>query len=118
MPLPSRVSPKGLDHVFVLALVGVVFLGFVREVYPSEVTALAASAVLLATGIIETGDFLTVFSSSAPMTIAMMFIISTALERTGVLMVIGDVLKRQARGSFLRATLLMMVGTMGASPLI
>ncbi|MHA7886348.1 SLC13 family permease [Roseicyclus sp.] len=104
-----------LDQIFVLALVGVVFLSFIREIYPPEVTALAASAALLATGIIETRDFLSVFSSSAPITIAMMFIISAALERTGVLEIIGDVLKQQARGSFLRAMLLMMVGTMGAS---
>ncbi|MDO9640802.1 MAG: SLC13 family permease [Pseudotabrizicola sp.] len=104
-----------LDQIFVLALVGVVFLSFFKEIYPPEVTALAASAALLATGIIETRDFLTVFSSSAPITIAMMFIISAALERTGVLTIIGDLLKRQARGSFLRAMLLMMVGTMGAS---
>ncbi|WP_375553648.1 SLC13 family permease [Roseovarius mucosus] len=104
-----------LDQIFVLALVAVVFLSFVKEVYPPEVTALAASAALLATGIIETRDFLTVFSSSAPITIAMMFIISAALERTGVLTIVGDLLKQQARGSFLRAMLLMMVGTMGAS---
>lgn len=105
----------GLDQIFVLALVGVVFLSFFKEIYPPEVTALASSAALLATGLIETRDFLKVFSSSAPITIAMMFIISAALERTGVLTIIGDVLKRQARGSFLRAMLLMMVGTMGAS---
>ena len=104
-----------LDQIFVLALVGVVFLSFFKEIYPPEVTALAASAALLATGIIETRDFLTVFSSSAPITIAMMFIISAALERTGVLTIIGDILKRQARGSYLRAMLLMMAGTMGAS---
>ncbi|WP_244437720.1 SLC13 family permease [Roseivivax isoporae] len=58
---------------------------------------------------------MTVFSSSAPITIAMMFIISAALERTGVLAILGEVLKRQARGSFLRTMLLMMIGTMGAS---
>ncbi|MFU8776756.1 MAG: SLC13 family permease, partial [Roseovarius sp.] len=104
-----------LEQIFVLALVAVVFLSFFKEIYPPEVTALAASAALLATGIIETRDFLKVFSSSAPITIAMMFIISAALERTGVLTIIGDVLKRQARGSFLRTMLLMMVGTMGAS---
>ncbi|MDT8327479.1 MAG: SLC13 family permease [Roseovarius sp.] len=104
-----------IDQIFVLALVGVVFLSFFKEIYPPEVTALAASAALLATGIIETRDFLKVFGSSAPITIAMMFIISAALERTGVLTIIGDVLKRQARGSFLRTMLLMMVGTMGAS---
>jgi di/tricarboxylate transporter len=104
-----------IDQIFVIALVCAVFLSFLKEVYPPEVTALAASAALLATGIIETQDFLTVFSSSAPITIAMMFILSAALERTGVLTIIGDVLKKQARGSFLRAMLLMMVATMGAS---
>lgn len=115
MPSPWRVSPMSIDQIFVLLLVGVVFLSFLREFYPPEVTALAASAALLATGIIETRDFLTVFSSSAPITIAMMFIISAALERTGVLTIIGDVLKRQARGSFLRTMLPMMAGAMGAS---
>lgn len=104
-----------LDQIFVLALLGVVFLSFFKELYPPEVTALGASAALLATGIIQTGDFLTVFSSSAPITIAMMFIISAALERTGVLVLLGDYLKTQARGSYLRTTMLMMVGTMVAS---
>ncbi len=104
-----------LDQILVLVLVCAVFLSFVLEVYPPEVTALAASAALLATGLVDTGSFLTVFSNAAPITIAMMFIISAALERTGVLTIIGDALKRQARGSFLRAMLLMMVGTMGAS---
>lgn len=104
-----------LDQIFVLVLLGAVFLSFFKEVYPPEVTALAASAALLATGIIDTGDFLTVFSSSAPITIAMMFIISAALERTGVLTILGDFLRRQARGSYLRTILLMMLGTMAAS---
>ncbi|HDR29157.1 SLC13 family permease [Rhodovulum sp.] len=105
----------GLEQIFVLVLLAVVFLSFVKEVYPPEVTALGASAALLATGILETRDFLKVFSSSAPITIAMMFIISAALERTGVVAMLGDLLKRQARGSLLRAMLLMMVGAMGAS---
>ncbi|MCT4373142.1 SLC13 family permease [Yangia mangrovi] len=103
------------EQIFVLVLLAVVFLGFFKELYPPEVTALGASGALLATGIIETNDFLTVFSSSAPITIAMMFIISAALERTGVLAMLGEVLKRQARGSFLRAMLLMMIGTIAAS---
>ncbi|WP_116134490.1 SLC13 family permease [Tropicimonas sp. IMCC34043] len=104
-----------LEQIFVLVLLGAVFVSFFKEFYPPEVTALGASAVLLATGIIETGDFLKVFSSSAPITIAMMFIISAALERTGVLEIIGDILKKQARGSYLRASLIMMFGTIAAS---
>jgi di/tricarboxylate transporter len=103
------------EQIFVLVLLAVVFISFIKEIYPPEVTALAASAVLLATGIIQTSDFLTVFSSSAPITIAMMFILSAALERTGVLELIGDFLRKQARGSFLRTILLMMFGSMIAS---
>ncbi|WP_319496655.1 SLC13 family permease [uncultured Cohaesibacter sp.] len=99
------------DQVIVLLLLLLVFIGFFKEFYPPEVTALGASGVLLALGIIDTRDFLSVFSSSAPITIAMMFIISAALERTGVLSLLGDLLKRQARGSLLRALLMMMIGT-------
>jgi di/tricarboxylate transporter len=104
-----------LDQIFILCLLTAVFLSFFKELYPPEVTALAASAALLATNIIETRDFLKVFSSSAPITIAMMFIISAALERTGVLVMVGDILKKQANGSFLRAMFLLMFGTIAAS---
>ncbi|OSP56121.1 SLC13 family permease [Pseudoruegeria sp. SK021] len=103
------------DQMVMLALVAVVFIGFIVEIYPPEVIALAASAVLIATGMISTNDFLFVFSNSAPITIAMMFIISAALERTGVLETLGDMMRKRARGSVLRALLLMMVGTMAAS---
>lgn len=103
------------EQIFVLLLLAGVFFCFLKEIYPPEVTALAASAILLATGIIETADFLGVFSSSAPITIAMMFILSAALERTGVVELIGDFLRKHARGSFLRTMLLMMFGSMVAS---
>ena len=73
-----------LEQIFVLALLALVFVSFFREIYPPEVTALGASAALVARGVIETSDFLLVFSSSAPITIAMMFIISAALERSPV----------------------------------
>ena len=103
------------DQILVLAVLVAVFISFFREFYPPEVTALGASAILIATGIISTNDFLKVFSNSAPITIAMMFILSAALERTGVLEWIGEFLKRQARGSLLRSLLFMMGGTVAAS---
>lgn len=104
-----------LEQVFVLALLAGVFVLFFRETWPPEVTALGASAILLATGIITSDGFLSVFSNSAPLTIAMMFIISASLERTGVLQAAGEWLQRQARGSFLRAIALMTAGTVFAS---
>ena len=45
-----------LDQIFVLILLGGVFLSFFKEYYPPEVTALGASAALLATGILETQE--------------------------------------------------------------
>ncbi|MFB9149498.1 SLC13 family permease [Roseovarius ramblicola] len=103
------------DQIFVLLLLLGVFLCFFKELFPPSVTALGASAVLLATGIIETEAFLGVFGSEAPITIAMMFVISAALERTGVLEIIGGWLRKQAQGSYLRALFLMMAATMTAS---
>ncbi|GGF59315.1 sodium:sulfate symporter [Terasakiella brassicae] len=104
-----------LEQIFVLSLLCIVFLSFFKEIYPPEVIALAATAALVATNIIDVKTFLSVFSSSAPITIAMMFILSAALERTGVLSILGEGLKKYAKGSFLRAMLFMMFGTMLAS---
>lgn len=104
-----------IEQIFVLALLLGIFVLFFREIFPPEVTALGGSAVLLATGIISSDGFLKVFSNSAPITIAMMFIISAALERTGVLQTAGTWVQRQARGSFLRAMILMIAGALVAS---
>lgn len=104
-----------LEQIFILMLLALVLFSFVKEVYPPEVTALGASAALLVTGILPSADFLQVFASPAPITIAMMFILSAALERTGVLELLGIWLRRHARGSYLRAMFLMMGGAMVAS---
>ena len=104
-----------IEQIFVLALLLGIFVLFFREIFPPEVTALGGSAVLLATEIISSDGFLKVFSNSAPITIAMMFIISAALERTGVLQTAGTWVQRQARGSFLRAMILMIAGALVAS---
>lgn len=104
-----------LEIIFVFALVFAVFIAFIWEKYPPEVIALASSAILMVVGILDTGEFLSVFSSSAPMTIAMMFIISAALERTGVLQIISNILKRSAKGSYLRSLFVIMFFSMISS---
>lgn len=104
-----------LEVIFVFALVLAVFIAFIWEKYPPEVIALASSAILMVVGILDTSEFLSVFSSSAPMTIAMMFIISAALERTGVLQIISNILKRSAKGSYLRSLLVIMFFSMISS---
>ncbi|MCB1756188.1 MAG: SLC13 family permease [Gammaproteobacteria bacterium] len=98
-----------MEILVVLTLVPTVFAMFIWERYPPEVVAMTVMALLLASGILTTKEVLSVFSNSAPMTIAMMFIISAALERTGVLQSAGHWLQRMAGGSLLRAMLTMML---------
>ncbi|MFC6197044.1 SLC13 family permease [Ponticaulis profundi] len=73
----------------VLALTVAVFVGFVWERLPADIVALLALGILLVTGVLTTKDALSVFSNAAPITIAAMFVLSAALERTGVIDAVG-----------------------------
>lgn len=81
--------------VIVLVLITVVFFGFVRETLTPDIVAMAAVCALLAFGILDTHQVLEVFSNSAPITIACMFVLSAALERTGVIDALGEAISRQ-----------------------
>lgn len=72
-----------------LATVALLFILFVRQSAETELLALAAVSVLLLSGILSTNDVLSVFSNSAAMTVATMFILSAALEKTGVIDAMG-----------------------------
>jgi di/tricarboxylate transporter len=80
--------------VIVFALVVVVFFGFVRETLTPDIVAMAAVGALLAFGILDTHEVLQVFSNSAPITIACLFVLSAALERTGVIDTLGEAITR------------------------
>ncbi|HHI70244.1 MAG TPA: SLC13 family permease, partial [Rhodobacteraceae bacterium] len=71
--------------VITLTVVAGMFVLFLREVFPTEVVAIAGAAVLLALGILPYDDALAVLSNPAPWTIAAMFIVMGALVRTGAL---------------------------------
>ncbi len=75
------------EHQAVVALVIVLatFVTFLLERFPPAVVAVAGAAAFLLLGYIDTKDVLAVFSNSAPITIAGMFILSGALIRTGTL---------------------------------
>ena len=74
-----------IQIAIVLFLVAVVFFGFVRESLPADVIALMAMGTLMLTGIMSVKETLGVFSNAAPLTIAAMFVMSAALDRTGVI---------------------------------
>lgn len=104
--------------VIVLVLVAVVFFGFVRERLAPDIVAMAAMGALLAFGILDTSEVLAVFSNSAPITIACMFVLSAALESTGVIRALGDTLSRHRWRSAWSAMAVMAVGVMVLSAFI
>ncbi|MBK8200514.1 MAG: SLC13 family permease [Acidobacteria bacterium] len=104
---------------FVLVLVVIVFFGFVREKIPADVVALLAMGALMLTGILSVSDTLSVFSNAAPITVAAMFVLSAALERTGVIDWVGRFVARLAQnGSPALAVIAMMGGVVLLSAFI
>ena len=67
------------------ALLAVLFAAFAFELHAPEVVAISMVAVMLLIGIISTDDVLAAMGNPAPLTIACMFIVSSALVRTGSL---------------------------------
>jgi di/tricarboxylate transporter len=76
----------------VFVLVGFALVQFIRERWPTDLTGLVAFAILLILSQIpgensfpEASQLLRVFANAAPITVAAMFILTYALERTGAI---------------------------------
>ena len=76
----------------VLALVAFALVQFVRERWPLDLTGLTVFAILLLLSRLpgessfpETAQLLKVFANAAPLTVAAMFVLTYALERTGAI---------------------------------
>ncbi|MGI8432434.1 MAG: SLC13 family permease [Chthoniobacterales bacterium] len=111
-------SMHTLQLIIVFALVALVFTAFLREWFSPDLVAMSALGILLVTGILRTGDVLTVFSNDAPIVIGCMFVLSAALERTGAIDALARVFLRLAGASELRALLALMVLTVPLSALV
>lgn len=77
------------EIAFMYGLMIAVFVSFLLERIPPDLTAMAALCALVLVGILGPKDALSVFSNAAPITILAMFIISAALERTGCIELLG-----------------------------
>jgi di/tricarboxylate transporter len=71
--------------LFALAVVAGMFVMFVRERFPAEVTAITGASVMLLFGIVPYDTARQVLSNPAPWTILAMFLIMGGLVRTGAL---------------------------------
>jgi len=116
--LASFDIPLHVQAFMTLAIVGAMFVLFLRETFPTEVVAIAGSATLLASGLLPYEDALGVLSNPAPWTIAAMFIIMGALVRTGALDAFTAVADVQARRRPLVAIAMMMGFVVVASAIV
>lgn len=89
-------SQPHFSAYFTLCVLTLMFVVFVIEVLPVEVTAMLGAAVLVVAGIVPQDDVLGVFSNPAPWTIAAMFIVSGGLVRTGLMNALGRTLAHHA----------------------
>jgi len=112
------IAGVGLDAVLVLLVTAGVFVAFARSWAPPDVIAMSAMAVLLLTGVLSTASLLPVFSNSGPITVACMFVLSAALDRTGVIEWVGQRVSKLATRSHALAIVVLLLGVMLLSAFI
>lgn len=92
-----------------LGIMAVMFVFFVRETFPVEVTAIAGAAAMIVLGLLPVKDAVGVLSNAAPWTIVLMFMVMGGLVRTGsVEMLIG--LAESHVGNRPKTTILVLFG--------
>ncbi|WP_374682236.1 SLC13 family permease [Accumulibacter sp.] len=113
MPLP-----ESLHAVIVGLTLIALFACFVREWLKPDIAVMSAVALLMVLGLLSPKQVLSVFSNSAPITIACLFIISGALSKTGCVDRLGDWLGAMAGRSERRLLLAMLAVGLLVSPFI
>ncbi|MBY0350987.1 SLC13 family permease [Tabrizicola sp.] len=95
-----------------MAILVVMFVLFVLERAPVEVTAIGGATLMLILGILPVQAAMSVLSNPAPWTIAMMFLVMGGMVRTGAIEAVVAVVMRHA-GDRPRVTVVVLLGTIG-----
>lgn len=98
-----------------LALLGLMFLGFIIERFPAAVVAVLGTCAFLMLGILSAESLFSVFSNPAPITIGAMFVLTGALMRTGIIDAIADLIITRAKAHPRLATAELFLGVLIAS---
>ena len=107
-----------LDLILVLAVLGAVFVGFVRGRRSPDVVAMLGAGVLLVTGVLPVDALLGVFSNPGPVTVGALFVVSAALQSTGVVARLSAGAERLADLGPVRARLVMLAAVMAVSAVV
>lgn len=98
-----------------LVILAFLFTGFFMERFPAAVVAVLGACMFLFLGIIDSDGLFSVFSNTAPITIAAMFILSGALLRTGTIDAVAGFIIARARKHPKLAVVEMFLGAFVAS---
>ena len=82
-----------------LVVIVLTLVAFIREWASPDVLALSILCLVVALGLITPQEMTQVFRNEAPLTIAALFVIGGALERSGAVAYIGTMLKQRLGGS-------------------
>jgi di/tricarboxylate transporter len=82
-----------------LLVIGLTLVAFIREWGPPDVLALTILCLVVALGLVEPEKMTEVFKNEAPLTIAALFVIGGALERSGAIDHIGKLLRDRLSGN-------------------
>jgi di/tricarboxylate transporter len=113
------------EILFVFGLLTFAIISFIWERISADLTALTVFGVLLFISVLTNSDalptldaLLGVFGNSAPLTIAGMFIVSAALERTGAIDLITAYLRKLVRFRYRSFLLIMIIGVAAVSAFV
>jgi len=106
-----------------IALIVAVFISFAKEWISTELVAISALIICIWAGMLslsptESNYAFKVFSHPAPITVGCMFILSAALDKTGIIERLGDWFEKLAGENQLRAFIAMMVLVIFPSALV
>ncbi len=74
-----------VEIAIVLGIIALMFILFVKEYFPLDVTALSILALFLALGQLTVTEAISGFSNPAVITIAALFVLSHAMQKSGIL---------------------------------
>ena len=105
LAIPAEIQPWVAMSILV-----VMFILFVLERTPVEVTAIGGAALMLVLGILPVSEATEVLANPAPWTIAMMFLVMGGLVRTGAVEAVITAVGRHA-GDRPKTTIAVLIGT-------
>lgn len=105
-----------MEHLLVLVLIVAALVLFALELVRPDLVALGVTLALLLSGAVTAAEGFSGFSNPAVITVIAMFILSSALIRTGVADFLAELIVRLGRGGPISLTLVVMltVGIMSA----